>query len=345
MSIIAEYIWIDGNASYRSKYKTISQKNEIWKEPWNYDGSSTDQATTEKSEIFLHPVYTCIHPFLENSIIVLCDTYIDFECTQPAKCNYRYKANQMYEKYKQCMPTFGFEQEYFFMSYESDKQFSLDSNKKHWKIEHFHNNFTNPQGPYYCGNGGQIIIHRDLALKHYKACLTAGLKISGLNAEVAPSQWEFQIGPVIGIQSGDQLHVARFLLERIAEMDGKKIEWKPKPLKSPWNGSGLHTNFSTMKTMDAKNGYMELIKSIEHAGLSHKDDLTYYGDNSERLCGSCETSNKDNFTYGVADRKASVRIPTQVEKQGFGYLEDRRPASDADPYHIIERMVQAFIVL
>ena len=328
--MIAEYVWIDGKKQYRSKYKTIEDPSDIYLEPWNYDGSSTSQATCNESEIFLHPVYHVSNPFLPKSILVLCDTYLDYELSKPALNNHRQECKMICDEYKSINPTFGFEQEYFITSQE----FYIDHFQQFQKVKE--------QSDYYCGVGSYSILHRSLALEHYQKCLEVGIQMSGVNAEVAPSQWEFQIGPVEGILSADQLHLSRYILERVAEKYNKNISYKPKPLKNPWNGSGLHTNFSNIFTMDKNHGLDQIIKSIIRAKFNHELDLNFYGDNSERLNGTCETSNKEVFSYGVADRKASIRIPRSVSHKNYGYLEDRRPASNADPYQIISRMIPSF---
>lgn len=248
--IIAEYIWLDGHQKFRSKFRSIENQKEIFEEPWNYDGSSTYQASTESSEIFLHPVKIVNNPFIENELLVLCDTYLDFHCETPTVSNHRYETLKVSEKYKEFNPTFGFEQEYFITIWQNGKHI----------IEHFKDNQIPSEQGDYCGIHPYMILHRDLTLKHYKMCMKAGLTISGINAEVAPSQWEFQIGPVTGIDAGDQLMLGRYILERVAEEYSFGIEWNPKPLSNPWNGSGLHTNFSTIETMNKENGYDMIIK-------------------------------------------------------------------------------------
>jgi glutamine synthetase len=348
MPIIAEYIWQDSQKQYRSKYKTIQQKQDIFNSPWNYDGSSTGQANSHNSEIFLKPIYCTNHPLIDSSILVLCSTFTNYECTIPTKENKRHSLESTFKSFEHTSPTFGFEQEYFIQSFESDKIFSLDQTKKYWNSEHFHSfhdSIHSLQGNFYCSNIWPNILHRNITIQHYQACLKANIKCSGMNAEVSPSQWEFQIGPVVGIEAADQLHISRFLLERIAESHQRKIDWRPKPHKSPWNGSGLHTNFSNKHTMlqnPPKKGYNNILRMIKHAEQYHQTDLLFYGDNSERLTGHCETSKLDTFTWGVSDRQASIRIPTETFENGYGYFEDRRPASDADPYEIIERMITSF---
>jgi len=331
MSIILEYIWLDGISKLRSKFKTIYHDNinfTLKDVPnWNYDGSSTFQATTENSEIILVPCNIYKNPFFQNnnSYLVLCDTYYrKNNILTPTDTNHRNMANKIFNMQLEMEPWYGIEQEYFMMScnntHDSDIpiMFITDMNPME-------------QGNYYCGVGNQHITHRFIAERHYRWCLYAGLKISGINAEVAPNQWEYQIGPCVGIEAGDQLWVSRYILHRLSEDYNVNISFKPKPLKSPWNGSGLHTNFSTKDTREV-DGLNIMAKYIELMKPKHMEHMAVYGDNSERLCGMCETSKIDEFTCGYGNRGCSIRIPTDVIINKQGYFEDRRPAADADPY-------------
>jgi glutamine synthetase len=326
--VILEFIWIDGHGHLRSKYKTIyhtiTAKEDILDiEKWTYDGSSTFQAETSDSEIVLNPVKYCPNPFITEykSYIVLCDTYTysqkDNKYTSTAS-NHRFEANQYFDKKQELEPWYGIEQEYFIVSRESVEPIPIAF-------------VTNPlkpltQGEYYCGVGARETPFRKLAEKHYLYCLTAGLHISGVNAEVAPSQWAFQIGPCIGINAADELWIARYILQKLGEEFGVNISYEPKPLDNPWNGSGLHTNFSTKLTRCA-SGITVIREYIDKLCLKHTEHLAVYGDNSKRLNGMCET-----FTWG--EGRCSIRIPKSVMKDGCGYFEDRRPASNADPYQV-----------
>jgi glutamine synthetase len=194
-----------------------------------------------------------------------------------------------------------------------------------------------PQGPYYCSNGGTA--HgRKYVMEHYTKCLQMGLKISGINAEVAPGQWEFQIGPCIGVEAGDHMTAARWVFLRICEEHHIDIEYEPKPIKGDWNGSGCHTNFST-KEMREDGGMAKIQEAIDRLSQCLPAVIPYYGEkNNERLSGHHETSRYDQFTYGVGTRHTSIRIPNQVKQLNKGYFEDRRPASDIDPYLVTARL-------
>lgn len=321
--IIAEYVWIGGNGELRSKAKTLSSKYEPFPE-WNYDGSSTNQAPGHNSEVILKPKarYPC--PFRKgDNIIVLCDTYTN-ENT-PLKTNTRFDANYLFEKKIEEIPWFGLEQEFFIINRETNKPLGVSKNLS-----------TMKQGQYYCSVGSENAFGRRIIEEHYNACLYAGLDISGVNAEVAPAQWEYQIGPCTGIDAGDQLWISRYILYRIAEKHNVLINFEPKPLKGDWNGSGCHANYSTKSMREGDNKYtgLEIInKAIKKLSLKHKEHMKVYGEgNKDRMTGKHETASYDTFSYGVANRGASVRIPYLTLKNKQGYFEDRRPSANMDPY-------------
>ncbi|KAJ5082761.1 Glutamine synthetase beta-Grasp [Penicillium argentinense] len=345
----AEYIWIDAVGGTRSKTKTLSKPVKSVDElpEWNFDGSSTGQAPGDNSDVYLRPVAFFPDPFRQgDNILVLCETW-DSDGS-PNKFNYRHDAARLMETNAKEEFWFGLEQEYTLLGTDG------------WPYGWPRGGFPGAQGPYYCGVGTGKVYCRDIVEAHYRACLYAGINISGINAEVMPSQWEYQVGPCPGIDSkfdspflmnfpiheltgvevGDHLWMSRFILHRVAEEFGVRISFEPKPIKGEWNGAGLHSNVSTASTR-AEGGMKAIEAAMKKLEARHIEHIAVYGEgNEERLTGRHETGNIDKFSYGVADRGGSIRIPRQVAKDGKGYFEDRRPASNADPYQITGIIVE-----
>lgn len=335
-NIIFDYLWIGGAGELRFKQRVLElpgfNKFSFFSDQkiipqWNYDGSSTDQASsTGNTEIILNPVSCYVNPLhkdVENMYIVLCETY-DTD-GNPLPTNSRYNANKIFkEKYSEFKPRFGLEIEYFF--------------KKGKHIMPFIEDESVAKNIYYCGTNIYSPLMEDIALQriiveeHLVSCLKANIKIGGTNQEVSPNQWEYQIGICYGIQAGDHFYVARYLLERIAEKYGYTICYDPKPDKRI-NGSGCHTNYSDEFTMVSIE---EIYKRMDKLSKKHDEHIMAYGDerNRERLTGLHETSSYEKFSYGVGTRNTSVRIPTQCVKDGRGYFEDRRPPANMDPYKV-----------
>jgi glutamine synthetase len=251
---IAEYIWLSGKNSYhdiRSKCKTMRGPTDIPLSEypvWNFDGSSTEQAKGHDTEILIKPVAVYPHPFLTlpHSKVVLCECF--FPDGTPTPDNTRYLARNIFDKALEKEPWFGIEQEY--VLYRNGRPLN-------WPNP----GFPAPQGPYYCGNG-DLVWGRAIAEEHYQTCLQMGLLLSGMNAEVMPSQWEFQVGPCTGIQAGDHMTVARWVYLRLGEKHNIEVNFDAKPVQGDWNGSGAHTNFST-KEMRAPGGKKAILEAIE----------------------------------------------------------------------------------
>ena len=314
----AEYIWIDGQkptGKLRSKTKVIPDGEQP--PVWGFDGSSTEQAPGANSDCVLNPVKVVPDPIRsgDNDVLVMCEVLLTDMTPHPT--NTRAACVEAYSKYEDHEPWFGFEQEYTFFK---------DGRPHGWPV----GGYPAPQGGYYCGVGADEIWGRDIVEAHTEACMQAGLDISGTNAEVLIGQWEFQIGPVGPVDLGDQVWLARWLLYRTAEDFDISAHLMPKPVKGDWNGAGAHTNFSTKET---RENYDAVVAACEALGEAHDDHIIHYGAGiEERLTGLHETAPWTEFSYGVSDRGASVRIPWQVAVEGKGYIEDRRPNANVDPY-------------
>ncbi|WP_329131077.1 glutamine synthetase beta-grasp domain-containing protein [Streptomyces sp. NBC_01476] len=325
MTYKAEYIWIDGTeptAKLRSKTRILADGAEL--PIWGFDGSSTNQAEGHASDRVLKPVASYKDPFRgENDVLVMCEVF-NIDGT-PHESNTRAALRDVAEKFAGQESLFGIEQEYTFFKGSRPLGFPEGG-------------FPAPQGGYYCGVGADEIFGREIVEKHLDNCLTAGLGISGINAEVMPGQWEFQVGPLSPLDVSDQLWVARWLLYRTAEEFGVSATLDAKPAKGDWNGAGAHTNFST-KAM--RENYAAIIEAAESLGRDEKplEHIKHYGSGVEaRLTGAHETAPWNEYSYGVSNRGASVRIPWQVEVDQKGYIEDRRPNANMDPY-VVTRLI------
>jgi len=325
MSYKAEYIWIDGTeptAKLRSKTKILPDGAAL--PIWGFDGSSTNQAAGSASDCVLKPVFSCPDPIRGGGdVLVLCEVLLTDMTPHPS--NKRALLSPVAERFADQEPIFGIEQEYTFFAGARPLGFPEGG-------------FPAPQGGYYCGVGADEIFGRDVVEKHLDNCLKAGLGLSGINAEVMPGQWEFQVGPLSPLEVSDHLWVARWLLYRTAEEFNVSATLDPKPVKGDWNGAGAHTNFST-KAM--RESYEPIITACESLGEKVMEHVKNYGYGLEsRLTGLHETAPWDQYSYGVSDRGASVRIPWQVEVDKKGYIEDRRPNANCDPYVVTRLIVE-----
>ena len=357
MSLVtAEYIWIGGKDSHndlRSKTRTIdiigiesfktlnyTELNEKYLHripQWNFDGSSTEQASSDSdTEVILVPCAICLDPFRKEdlSLLILCDCYItNYDGTLvPHRTNTRNAAVDIFNKYKDKHCWFGLEQEYVLYNPETQRPVG-------WPKE----GEPEAQGKYYCGNGTDKVFVRSILEKHYQCCRYSKLSISGFNVEVMPGQYEFQIGPVEGVSAADQLILARYIILRICEDEKLDVCYNPKPLMGNWNGSGLHHNMST-KEMRSTNGYDIILKAIEKLRHKHKEHMEVYGkDNDKRLTGKHETASMNNFSWGVGTRNTSIRIPNTTKFDKKGYFEDRRPAANCDPYLSTSKLLETSV--
>ena len=323
-----EYIWLDGYTpqNIRSKIKITEgisnlRLNDI--PNWSFDGSSTKQADGVNSDCILKPVRLYKYHTRRNYYMVLCEVFD--KNNNPHSTNTRANLREYKDTLENNDYWFSFEQEYFM--YKDGKPFGWTDKMK-------------PQGEYYCGVGAENITGRQLSNRHLDKCLDSDIGITGTNAEVALGQWEYQIFNDNTLKACDDLIISRYMLIKEAEKWGIGINLHPKPEKGDWNGSGCHVNFSTKMMRDP--GGKELFKSVcETLGESHGEHMEVYGlYNEQRLTGKHETQHINEFSYGVSDRGASIRIPINVVEDSYrGYLEDRRPSSNLDTYLVCAKIV------
>ena len=325
-----EYIWLDGykpTQSLRGKTKVVSDFGGKLEDAgnWNFDGSSTEQASGGESDTLLKPVAVYPDPdrFGGNGWLVMCEV-LNADGT-PHESNGRATIEDDDADFW-C----GYEQEYTLIDLDTNIPLGFPKN-----------GFPGPQGPYYTSVGARNCIGRDVVDEHLHLCLEAGLNVEGINAEVMMGQWEFQVFAKGAGTAGDEIWMARYLMERIGEKYGVAVDWHPKPVKGDWNGSGMHANFSNGAMRD-QGGKELMTKICETFGENIERHISVYGaDNDQRLTGLHETQAIDKFSYGEYDRGASIRIPVETLQNDWkGRLEDRRPASNGDPYRIAAVIIQ-----
>jgi glutamine synthetase len=330
MKVKLEYIWLDGyepvpNLRSKTKIEEFDGPPTVDELPvWGFDGSSTRQAEGSNSDCLLQPVAIFPDPARKDGMLVMCEVLLPDGTPHPSNS-------------RATIPDdpgtwFGFEQEYFLYRDGVPLGFPREG-------------FPAPQGEYYTGVGYKNVgdVAREIVEAHIDLCIEAGINIEGINAEVAKGQWEFQIFGKGSKLAADELWVARYLMLRLCERYGVDVNFHPKPLgiEHDWNGSGMHTNFSTehMREVGGEDYFLALMDAF----AAQKDEhIAVYGpDNHMRLTGLHETAAIGDFTYGLADRGASIRIPHSFVNNDYrGYLEDRRPNSLGDPYQIAGRILQ-----
>ena len=331
MKVMAEYIWMDGHLptqKLRSKTKILNKKVSSASElpDWGFDGSSTNQAEGNFSDCLLKPVWICKDPIRGNdNILVMCEVMNSDGSVHSS--NTRAHLRLIADKFSKEEAWFGIEQEYTFFE---------GRNPLGWP----EGGYPAPQGPFYCGVGADEVFGREIVEDHLDLCLEAGLELSGINAEVMPGQWEYQVGPLGPLEVADQMWISRWLLYRVSEDYGVSATLHPKPVKGDWNGAGAHINFSTKK-MREKGGIKVIENACEKLSKKHDEHIALYGaHNEQRLTGNHETCSIREFRYGVSDRGASIRIPMQTANDGYGYLEDRRPSANMDPYQACAILIE-----
>ena len=325
---ILEYFWLDGynTPNLRSKVKVVKDWDGTAPQ-WNFDGSSTNQAVGSDSECILDPVRIYTLDQKQNWHLVLCEV-LKSDGT-PHETNKRAELRELREFADANQFWWGFKQEYF-----------LTRNRK--PLGFPEGGYPDPQGLYYCGVGGNQVEGREVVHSHMMQCLDMGIDITGVNAEVAAGQWEFQCFGDDTLKACDDLWASRYMLYRTCEEFGLDADIRPKPVKGDWNGSGCHTNFSDLAMRDGSGGKEHFNKVLGSLNRRHDHHISNYGeDNDQRLTGKHETQHLDYFSSGVADRGASIRIPSDTAKEWKGYLEDRRPASNCDPYLVAKLILEA----
>lgn len=339
MKILLEYIWIDGNDNLRSKNKIINIETESinldYIPEWNFDGSSTNQASGKESDIILKPIRIYNNPFIKfiKSYLILCECYNKDNTSHISNTRIKCYETSLKHSEKKCL--FGIEQEYILFE-RNKNNLSIDGCNLPYKWKEHDNPEIGSQNPYYCSIGGDRNFGRYIVDEHLKLCLDANVEICGTNAEVMASQWEFQIGICDALKISDDLWIARYILQRVTEKYDCYATFHPKPYKGNWNGTGGHTNFST-EEMRMNNGIKYIYDACEKLKLKHNEHMNVYGKyNETRLNGLHETSDINTFSYGVGNRGCSIRIPIHVYNNKCGYLEDRRPAGNLDPYLVTE---------
>jgi glutamine synthetase len=328
-----EYIWLDGNEPtqmMRSKTKIIDESKYDGTPDslpiWSFDGSSTNQAVGNNSDCLLKPVRVFNDPARKNGLLVMCEVLKPDGTPHPT--NGRATIDDDDNDF-----WFGFEQEYTFWDLDHHTPLGFPASGY----------YPPPQGPYYCSVGAEYAVGREIAERHLELCIQAEINIEGINAEVMKGQWEYQVFAKGAKEAGDQTWVARYIMERVGEEYGVRINLHPKPVKGDWNGSGMHANFSNtvLRTAGNKETFEEICELFRPKQAIKEAIAVYGADNDERLTGKHETQSIDKFSYGLSDRGASIRIPIAVPENGWnGWLEDRRPASNADPYKVAAVIVK-----
>ena len=324
-----EYLWLDGYtpvAGLRGKTKIVDGDPESFTledcPMWGFDGSSTKQAEGKNSDCALKPVALFKDSTKRNGFLVMSEVLNPDGTPHPSNARATIEDDEG--------AWFGFEQEYFL--YQDGRPLGFPET-----------GYPEPQGEYYTGVGFRNVgdLARTIVDEHLDLCIDAGINHEGINAEVAKGQWEFQVFGKGSKTAADQILVARYLLLRLCEKYGVDVEWHCKPLKGDWNGSGMHANFSTRHLREV--GGKEYLEKLMEAFNKFRDEhIAVYGpDNHLRLTGLHETQSIDKFNYGLADRGASVRVPHGFINDDYkGYLEDRRPNSQGDPYQIASRIIR-----
>ena len=336
-----DYIWFGASGELRSKVRVEWIENDdspLFKGElnvlpiWNYDGSSTEQATGDNSEVLIKPVRVYPSPFSNDSIreyLVLCETFLPN--MEPHPTNNRSKVRELFNNnnLNNYVPMFGIEHEFFVLEEKTGRPLGFEGLTS----------FPPPQGQYYCSVGQGNAYGRDFLQECLNKAIECGVRVTGSNMEVAPGQMEIQVCNT-GLAAADDSAILKYILGRVGEKYNYVVDWGAKPVKGDWNGSGCHVNFST-QSMRVEGGWDVIMEAIGRLEQRHQEHIEVYGsDNHERLTGLHETSDMNTFSWGVANRGCSIRIPRSTEEKRCGYLEDRRPSSSADMYLVTGKIFE-----
>jgi glutamine synthetase len=335
------YIWLDADQILRQKVRILEQETTLNLNDvpiWNFDGSSTGQATRKNSEVLLVPCRLYRLPETNKTYDLF---YVLSECcvatengiNVPHPTNHRYNAQTIFNKIKDSdtfenyfKPWFGIEQEFFIIDPKTNLPVDYNPSEK--------------QGKYYCASDSNL---NDMVDMMMLCSREIGINVVGYNTEVAPGQAELQLLGQ-GLKACDDLIIMRYIIIQIAKKYGYQISFHPKVLKGDWNGSGAHVNYSTLQMRDPTHGntngltdsYAHIMYAISKFDENHQKHIAVYGEDNElRLTGKHETSDINTFTYGIANRGCSIRIPNMTHHQRYGYIEDRRPSSNFNPYLVL----------
>ena len=322
-----EYVWLDGKypmPQLRSKTRFVEVLyNGV--PNWNFDGGSTEQGDLLDSDRCLVPVREYKDPFNEDGIIVLCE--VEYHMGIPHESNSRKPLRHLMKDSSDKGYLTGMEQEFTFINPANLEPLGMLLSPK-------------AQGQYYCGAGCMNVIGRFIVSDFEKACTKAGIDIDGINAEVMPGQWEWQTAAQDPLKTADDLWMSRYLLDRVAENHAVIISYDPKP-HPDMNGAGCHTNISTKKMRECFDEELhDEMASV--LGADHEEHIKLCGEGVERrMTGDCETSDYKEFSWGVGNRGASIRIPVRVDMEEKGYIEDRRPCANIDPYKVLYSLISS----
>ncbi|XP_070391237.1 glutamine synthetase-like isoform X1 [Dermacentor albipictus] len=335
--VFCTYVFVDATLeNVRSKMRVLRYEPKSPEEcpRSTFCGAGTDQWPDAgvDSELYLLPVALFKDPFLKGrNKLVLCEVLNADE--QPHETNTRHPCKKAMEAVKEEEPWFGIEQEYAILEQNG---VPIGWPKQSHSLKCCQS--------YFYAVGSENTAGRQVADAHIKACSYAGVKLYGSNVEAVISQWEYQIGPLPGVETGDHLWISRYILQRVAEDFGVVVSFEPRPFKSlKMPGCAGHINFST-KSSRSEGGLDWINKAIAKLELKHELHLKAYDPrkdaNKERLRGNLMATPSREFSAAVSAKTVCVRIPRLTKVAGRGFFEDRRPGANVEPYRAMQRLVE-----